>query len=468
MPAVDLAGWIASLTWFAAEAVDDAERIDRLRRLEELKGAAAAAQARLTVCFADSQRHAQQQAGVRAKDVGKGIAAQVGLARRDSPVKGARHLGLAQALVFELPHTMTALSRGLVSEWRAQLMVRETACLSREDRIRVDAELAARPGGLEALGDAALVTEARRIAYRLDPYAFTERARKATAERCVTLRPAPDTMTYLTALLPVAQGVAAYAALTRHADTARAGGEPRSRGQVMADTLVERLTGQAAASDVPVEVDLVMTDRSLFANPDQPGGQEPAEVLGYGPVPAPLARQWITQTADTDTDTDTGTGTGTDTDTGTDTGVWIRRLFTSPDGTRLVDLDTRRREFPAKLRRFIDLRDRRCRTPWCDAPIRHRDHPLRVADGGQSSEPNSQGLCEACNYTKEATGWRARGRPDGAVVTTTPTGHTYTSHPPPPIGSRASLPDDAGVTSGDPATAASPLEAHLRDLLRSA
>ena len=44
----------------------------------------------------------------------------------------------------------------------------------------------------------------------------------------VTIRPAPDTMTYLTALLPVAQGVSVYAALRREADTRCDG---RSRGQ---------------------------------------------------------------------------------------------------------------------------------------------------------------------------------------------------------------------------------------------
>ena len=63
----------------------------------------------------------------------------------------------------------------------------------------------------------------------------------------MSLRPAPDTMSQLSALLPVAQGVAVYAALTRSADTARAGGDARSRGQIMADTLVERVTGQSSA-----------------------------------------------------------------------------------------------------------------------------------------------------------------------------------------------------------------------------
>ena len=50
-------------------------------------------------------------------------------------------------------------------------------------------------------------------------------------------------MTYLTGLLPVAQGVAVHAALTRAADTLRATGDPRTRGQIMADTLVARVTG---------------------------------------------------------------------------------------------------------------------------------------------------------------------------------------------------------------------------------
>ena len=50
--------------------------------------------------------------------------------------------GWPPALVGEMPHTLAALSRGLISEWRATLMVRETAVLSVEDRRRVDVRLA--------------------------------------------------------------------------------------------------------------------------------------------------------------------------------------------------------------------------------------------------------------------------------------------------------------------------------------
>jgi hypothetical protein len=88
-------------------------------------------------------------------------------------------------------------------------VARETGCLSREDRVRTDTEIAPR---LPDLGDKRLADAARGIAQRLDPASAVRRAGKAVSERRVSLRPAPDTMSYLTGLLPVAQGVAVYAA----------------------------------------------------------------------------------------------------------------------------------------------------------------------------------------------------------------------------------------------------------------
>src|SRR6516162_8531668 len=70
-------------------------------------------------------------------------AAAAALARRDSPTRGGRHLGFAKALVYEMPHTLAALECGVLSEWRATLIVRESACLDVEDRRALDAELCA-------------------------------------------------------------------------------------------------------------------------------------------------------------------------------------------------------------------------------------------------------------------------------------------------------------------------------------
>ena len=137
------------------------------------------------------------------------------LARRDSPARGGRHLGFAKASVYEMPHTLAALECGALSEWRATLIVRESACLDVADRRTLDAELCRDVSNLDGMGDARVVTAAKEIAYRLDAQAVVDRAARAESDRTVTIRPAPDTMTYVTALLPVAKGVGVYAALNK-------------------------------------------------------------------------------------------------------------------------------------------------------------------------------------------------------------------------------------------------------------
>ena len=408
----------------------DEERVDLLAALEELKAGAAAAQARAAADLDASTRAAQAAAGLPAEQLGRGVAAQVALARRESPVRGGQHLGLAKALVHEMPYTLAALDAGRLSEWRATLLVRETACLSREHRAVVDEALAADPDTLAGVGDRSLVARARQLAYRLDPESVTRRAARAEHERRVTLRPAPDTMANLGALLPVAQGVAAYAALARDADAARAAGDPRSRGQLMADLLVERVTGQTGADRVPLRVHLVMTDRALFR-----GDDEPAHVPGYGPVPAEVARRWLRPRRSGGESTTPGR------DAGTDHEVWLRRVYTHPGTGELVAMDSRSRCFPTALREVLVARDQTCRTPWCDAPVRHADHARPHADGGPTSAANGQGLCERCNYDKQAPGWQARPDPGSGpgahlIRTTTPTGHHYSSRPPPQPGWR--------------------------------
>src|SRR5690242_8118638 len=215
-------GWVEGLRRLVA--VDDEDRAEQLRVLEDLKNAAASAQAVTTVEVVASTREKRRAEGVPARRLDAGIASDVGLARRESPHRAAQHVGLAFALL-EMPWTAAAFARGEISEWRATLMVRETACLTRQDRAEVDRVLGSREGGLAGLGDQAIVAQARRIAYALDPESFTRRAAKAEKDRRVTLRPAPDTMAHLSGLLPAHEGVAVYAALTRHADALRAQGD---------------------------------------------------------------------------------------------------------------------------------------------------------------------------------------------------------------------------------------------------
>jgi hypothetical protein len=350
---------------------DPAEALRRIRALEELKSAAAAAQARQTAAFAETCESERQAAAV---------GHEVALAKRCSPFQGRRYLGWARILVGELPATLRTLQTGRVSEWRAMLVARETAWLAPQHRRLVDAELAPK---LPAMGDREVVAEAKRIGYRLDPHGYVDRLRSAEADRRVTLRPAADAMARLTALLPVTQGVAVLAALSHAADTHM--GDERSRGQVMADTLVERVTGQSVADRVPVTVNVVMTDQSLLHA--GPLADEPGEVDGYGPVPAPMARDLATPPDEVP--------------------AWIRRLYADPAG-RLVTMESTRRCFTPAQRDFVRLRDRHCRTPYCDAPIRHVDHVVAARLDGPTGLDNAQGLCEACNYAKEAIPQRSR------------------------------------------------------------
>ncbi|MGH3645260.1 MAG: DUF222 domain-containing protein, partial [Mycobacterium sp.] len=345
---------------------EEAALVERIAVLEREKSAAAAEQAMLTAELDSKRRAREATEGVSCAKRGKGLASEIALARRDSPNRGGRHLGFARALVHEMPHTLAALKAGLLSEWRATVLVRESACLDVEDRRALDAEMCADVSTLEGMGDKRLASEAKGIAYRLDPHAVVDRAAKAQGDRTVTIRPAPDTMTYVTAMLPVARGVAVYAALKRAADTTFDG---RSRGQVMDDVLVERVTGRPAEVPEPIAVNLVLTDEGLLA-----GATDPARVVGYGPVPAAVARRLV------------GSAVGEK-----DSRATLRRLYKHPRSGGLVAMESRARLFPKGLARFIDVRDDTCRTPYCDAPIRHHDHATAHHRSGPTSAVNGLG-----------------------------------------------------------------------------
>ena len=93
-----------------------AELVDQIGLMEQLKSGLAARQARLSVKLAQGRAAAEAAAGVPAEQRGRGLAAEIALARRESPVRGAQHLGLAKVLVAEMPHTLEALTRGEISE----------------------------------------------------------------------------------------------------------------------------------------------------------------------------------------------------------------------------------------------------------------------------------------------------------------------------------------------------------------
>ena len=355
--------------------------LDRIRAMEELRGALAAAQAVESATLVAERRIAAEVeiATVPRPGVGsrrrlelaeRQTVAEIGKARRISPHQAGRFVRWACAARSETPAKFGLLAAGSLSERRAVTVFEVAAPLTPEQRRQVDAELAPE---LPGWGDAKVDTETRAAVYRADPAGAVHRAAYAASQRRATTRPAPDTMAFLNVLAPVAQVVACRAALEQAATHATAAGDPRSRGALMADTLVERVTGQALAAEVPLAVQLVITDQTLR------GGDEPAHLADGTPIPAPQAREMVTGE--------------------TEAHRSIRRLFTDPAG-RLVTAETTAREFTPAMAEPVRLRDQICTTPWCDAPIRHIDHHDPHTHGGPTSLTNARGTCQWCNQTK--------------------------------------------------------------------
>ena len=215
---------------------------------------------------------------------------------------------------------------GRISEQLAEHVVSQTSHLDPEQRRLVDKHLA--EAGLEDQGRREAEATIKKTAYDVDRVGYVNRGRTARKDRRVTLRAAPDTMSVLSGLLPVEQGVACIAALRKHADSLIATGEAgdRTRDQVITDTLVERITGQKAATDVNVELEIVIPiDALIDPDADDAGS---GELVGYGPLPAEIVHEILNTTGGK---------------------KWWRRLFAHPESGCIVGGESRQRFFDGLL-----------------------------------------------------------------------------------------------------------------------
>ncbi len=226
-------------------------------------------------------------------------------------------------------------------------------------------------------------------------------------------------MASLWALLPAPDAISAFEWLTRLARGIGAE-DPRGMDARRADLLTALLTGRltvagpdgADAGQVPMPgpvspgkplVQVVVSLDTLTGAAEHPG-----ELVGYGPIPAPLAR---TIAAD---------------------GVW-KRLVTDPLSGALLDHGRSTYRPPAALADFVRARDVHCRHPICRrrAIDSELDHTVAFAgDGGITAASNLYGVCVHHHHLKhDAPSWSARQHDDGRITWTTPTGRSYSSDP---------------------------------------
>jgi hypothetical protein len=85
----------------------------------------------------------------------------------------------------------------------------------------------------------------------------------------------------------------------------------------------------------------------------------------------------------------------------------------------------------AELERFIRCRDMTCRFPDCDRPAEFADIDHTVPyPHGPTHASNLKCLCRKHHLLKTFwAGWRDQQWPDGTIMWTSPTGHTYTTRP---------------------------------------
>ena len=161
--------------------------------------------------------------------------------------------------------------------------------------------------------------------------------------------------------------------------------------------------GADAVRDLRVSVSITVPALTLLGD-----GDEPAVLDGYGPIPLETAKVLAAGASS-----------------------WHRVLTHPVTGVRLT-LDRTTYTVPAALREWLVLRDHTCRFPGCSRTATgcDVDHTIAWEDGGCTDADNLAHLCRKHHRLKHHTPWRYEHLDDTTIIWTSPTGHTYLSHPP--------------------------------------
>ncbi|MDR7160852.1 HNH endonuclease [Arthrobacter sp. BE255] len=134
---------------------------------------------------------------------------------------------------------------------------------------------------------------------------------------------------------------------------------------------------------------------------------EPADLDGYGPIPASMARKLVADGASS-----------------------FRRVLTDPRDGAPLEIGRESYRIPPAMRQWLRLRDGKCSFPGCSNQSldNEADHLLAWADGGTTGITNLESLCRKHHRLKHSTAWTpteaGKDQPPGW---TSPTGRRYAS-----------------------------------------
>jgi hypothetical protein len=194
--------------------------------------------------------------------------------------------------------------------------------------------------------------------------------------------------------------------INRLAKAAKIADDPRTMDQIRADVFLDLLNGRQTAHtrDTRGVVDL-RVDLTTLAQLDD----NPAEIPGWGPVVADIARQVARGDA-----------------------RW-RVTVTDPDTGEVVHSGTTRRRPTTSQRRHLESSHPTCIFPGCRMPAGQSDldHRHAWSEGGTTEDDNLAPLCRRDHLLKHH-GWRAWKIRPGVYLWTSPLGHSYTVRAQPP------------------------------------
>ncbi|MFC5380421.1 HNH endonuclease [Aquipuribacter nitratireducens] len=377
------------------------------------------------------------------------VATEVSLALSLSQGGARGRVALAEELLRRRPATFAAMLAGRVDLVRARRVcdavrhlpltpVRGDAALGMAGHETlaeaVEAEVL-EPGSVPALADARpgrpagelsppqLTARLARLVHRADAAGAAERCEQAQERRRCTLVPVEDGMALLQVLGRADLMAAAYSRLDGTArqlqrEVAAAGGPRRTLDQTRVDVLTAMLLGEsdtlARARGVQVELAVVAPAATVLGEARTQGPdhyEDPGELLGVGPLPAPLVRELATTTS------------------------W-RRWLADPHDGHVTGVGRRTYRPSAAVARFVRARDGGCGMPHCRRAGPRSldlDHVVPFAAGGETTKENLRGGCRCHHRVKHArhagSGFTASLAPDGTLTWTTPTGSVHVEPP---------------------------------------
>ncbi len=313
-------------------------------------------------------------------------------------------LGFAMELRLRLPQVEKLLKTGLIDVARARTIVYGTSHLSDQTARDVADRIVDRAHGLTT---GQLAARIRRLCVEADPDEAKARYEDALdGRRIVTQAEVDGTASLFGLSLPPHRVNAVTRRINKIARSLKRSDDPRTTDQIRADVFLDLLSGvelndAGSRAVVDIRVDLATL---IGAN------DNPAEIAGFGPVIADIARKVVEEQENTE---------------------W--RYAVVEENGQIVSTGTTQRRPTAAQTRGVHAAYPTCVFPGCPMPATDcdLDHRKAWTDGGPTTEDNLAPLCRHDHIVRH-NGWKLERLPNGAHRWTSRLGHTYITDGRPP------------------------------------